>query len=88
MSNENIPVLWFDSRGRGPDELALELRPFKAERDGAIPPFLGLRVRAGALVIGAAEMVDGGFLLGRETVVELHRRLGDWLEANAAKARS
>lgn len=78
---DTIPVLWFDSSGRGPDELALELHPFPAELDGKIPAFLGIRVRAGDIVIGASALVDGGFNLGREQATELHRQLGAWLGA-------
>jgi hypothetical protein len=74
-----IPVLWFDRRGCGPDELELELAPFAAEKDGAIPATLGLRVRAGELVIGAEPLVDGGFNLARGQVAELHEQLGAWL---------
>jgi hypothetical protein len=32
-------------------------------------------------VIGAAGLIDGGFLLHREQVKELHRQLGQWLES-------
>lgn len=77
-----IPVLWFGPQGTGPDELALQLHPFPAELDGRIPASLGIRVRGGEIVIGAAAMVDGGFNLGREQVAELHRQLGAWLEDN------
>jgi hypothetical protein len=79
---DTIPVLWFDSRGCGPDELALDLHPFPAELDGAIPATLGIRVRAGDIVIGAGPLVDGGFNLHRDCAAELHRQLGAWLEAN------
>lgn len=86
MSNadDRIPVLWFDARGCGPDELALELHPFPAEAvmGGIIPAVLGIRVRAGDLVIGAGPLVDGGFNLHRDGAAELHRQLGAWLEAN------
>jgi hypothetical protein len=75
-----IPVLWFGPKGTGPDEMALQLHPFPAELDGRIPASLGIRVRGGEIVIGAASMVDGGFNLGREQVVELHHQLGEWLE--------
>lgn len=37
---DTIPVLWFDAKGCGPDELALELHPFPSELDGRIPAFL------------------------------------------------
>jgi len=79
-----IPVLWFNSKGHGPDELALQLHPFPAELEGRIPAHLGLRVRSDGLVIGADQLVDGGFNLHREQVEDLHRQLGAWLEANPA----
>lgn len=82
MSNERIPVLWFDREGCGPDELALELHHFPAQTDMDIPAWLGLRVRARGIVINAAKMVDGGLNLHREQVVELHAQLGKWLEEN------
>jgi hypothetical protein len=77
-----IPVLWFDSREMGPDELALELHPFPEEKSGAIPASLGIRVRASGIVIGAGALVDGGFNLHRDQVAELHRQIGAWLEGN------
>ncbi len=77
-----IPVLWFNSTGSGPDEMALELRPFKSEKGGAIPATLGVQVRVAGLVIVGIDMVDGGFYLHRDQVAELHRQLGEWLEAN------
>lgn len=80
---DRIPVLWFNSRGCGPDELALELHPFPAEFGGRIPAYLGLRVRGDGLVIGAGALVDGGFNLGREQVEQLHRALGAWLNQGA-----
>ncbi len=87
ISTEVVPVLWFDAKGRGPDELAFQLHPFPAERDGAIPASLGIRVRAGELVIGAGSLVDGGFNLGREQVETLYRLLGQWLGVAADKER-
>lgn len=82
MSDDRIPALWFDAKGCGPDELALQLHPFASEMDGEIPASLGIRVRAGELVIGAGPLVDGGFNLHRDQVAELHRQLGAWLEEN------
>lgn len=79
--SERVQALWFDSRGYGPDELALELSPFPSEKDGAIPASLGIRVRAGAIVIGAVGMLDGGFHLSRQDAAELHRQIGEWLES-------
>jgi len=89
-----ISALWFDAKGHGPSELALQLHPFAAEKDGAIPASLGLRVRMdqhefGAMAMpNAAVLVDSGFNLGREKVVELHRALGEWLEANPSSGAS
>lgn len=77
-----IPVLWFNAKGMGPDELTLELQSFASEMGGRTPAFLGIRVRAFGLVIGGAPLVDGGFNLHRDQVAELHRQMGAWLEAN------
>lgn len=77
-----IPVLWFDAKGMGPDEFALEFQSFPSDMGGRIPAFLGIRVRAAGLVIAGASLVDGGFNLHRDQVAELHRQLGAWLEAN------
>jgi hypothetical protein len=77
-----IPVLWFDSRGCGPDEFRIQLHDFPPDALAGGEPHLGIRVRAGGLVIGAAAMVDGGFYLGREQSADLHRQLGEWLEKN------
>ena len=77
-----ITALWFDRDGCGPDVLAFELHPFRAEKDGKIPASLGLRVRAEDIVINAEPMIDGGFKLGIEQVEELCRRLGEWLTEN------
>lgn len=48
MSAEPIPVLWFDSKGCGPDEFALQLNPRPELRDGdeiICKPTLGLMIR-------------------------------------------
>ena len=48
--HEPIPVLWFDKKGCGPDEMALQLNPLSAMMDGEhmiAPATLGLMVRAG-----------------------------------------
>jgi len=79
---ERIPVLWFDRRGCGPDQFAIELHPFPAELEGKIPAHLGLRVRAGDAVIVGGDLIDGGFYIGREQAEQLHHGLGAWLEAN------
>ena len=80
----HVPALWFDKQGCGPSELAIELRPFPSERNGAIPAMLGLRIRVGdqngGFVYGdATDMVDGGFLLHVDQVREFHHRLALWL---------
>jgi hypothetical protein len=79
-----IPALWFTADGGGPDSLALQLHPFPAEMDGAIPAWLGIRVRAGDLptAFNAAPLIDGGFNLDRASAAELHAQLGAWLEAH------
>ncbi len=81
MTND-IHALWFDHRGHGPSEFRLELHPFASEMDGEIPATLGIRVRAGDLVIAGGDLVDGGFNLHRSMAEELHRQLGAWLKAN------
>ena len=89
-----IPALWFDAKGYGPSELALQLHPFAAEKDGAIPASLGLRIRMdqhefGAMAMpNAAVLIDSGFNLGREQVYELHRALGEWLAATSSSGAS
>ncbi len=85
-ASTDITVLWFDRKGCGPDEFRLELNAFPSEKDGAIPAYLGMRVRAGDLVIGAGALVDGGFILGHESAAELHRQLGEWLAATKTEA--
>jgi hypothetical protein len=81
-------VLWFDSNGCGPDHFYLEVYPFKELRDGdelVAAASLGLRVRAGDLVILGRGMIDGGFNLDREQVDRLHQQLGAWLANTPAK---
>lgn len=63
-STGRVPVLWFDARGCGPDQFYLEIHPFKEIRDGedlVAEASLGLRLRAGDLVIVGRGMIDGGF---------------------------
>lgn len=81
-STGRVPALWFDSKGCGPDHFYLEVFPFKELRDGdklVAPPSLGLRLRAGDLVILGRGMIDGGFNMERAQIAELHRQLGAWL---------
>lgn len=86
MTDDNrislIPALWFDRRGCGPDELALELHHFPSDLGGRIPAYLGIRVRASGLVIGAGPLIDGGFNVDRDGAADLHRQIGAWLAAN------
>lgn len=76
-----IPALWFTPEGYGPSEIALRLHPFPAARPGRIPASLGLRVvlPSADAIVYVSGLVDGGFNLGREQVVELHRQIGEWL---------
>jgi len=78
--SEKIHVLWFDSKGCGPDQFHLQLKPMPP--DEGRPANLGLMVRAGELVILGRPMINGGFLVHRTQVAELHRQMGEWLEAN------
>lgn len=77
MSDKRIPVLWFSASGGGPDEFALELNEFPS---ADMANNLGLRVRGNGVVINGADLVDGGFMLGRKQVLALHAQLGGWLE--------
>lgn len=90
MSNKpndiTIPVLWFTAQGMGPSELALQLHPFPSEMEGRIPAALGIRVRSAPDgLVFVSDMVGGGFNLHRDQVAELHKQLGEWLAANAAR---
>ncbi len=81
-SQKNIPILWFDNRGSGPDHVELLLRSM-AEDD--YMPALGIQILAGSepgdLGIGevARRMLQGGFMIAPGPVAELHRRIGTWL---------
>lgn len=77
-----IEALWFNSKGHGPDELHLQLQHMPSQLDGKIPATLGLRVRAGDLVIGAGALVDGGFALHRTQAAKLAAQLEAWLAEN------
>lgn len=78
----DIPVLWFNKNGSGPDEMALQVIDFPPDRDGKIPARLGLRVQAGDLVIVGAPLIAGGFFMAREQAEALHGAIGKWLDAN------
>jgi hypothetical protein len=80
-TNKPIHALWFDRNGCGPDHFKIELQPMKQLKDGGdlvCPATLGLRLRAGELVILGASMIDGGFMLDRE---QLQKQIDAWLEA-------
>lgn len=78
----DIPVLWFNKNGSGPDEMALQVIDFPPDRDGKIPARLGLRVQPGDLVIVGASLLGGGFYMAREQAEALNGALSKWLEAN------
>lgn len=76
----DIPVLWFNKEGTGPDEMALQVIDFPI--DGKNPARMGLRVRRERLVIVGEPLVDGGFFMDRDQAERLHGAIGKWLEAN------
>lgn len=97
MSAPGTPIsaLWFDHKGCGPSELALQIFPIDSAMDGAIPASLMLRVKAetdpnGDAIIyeTAGPLIDSGFGLEREQVEELHRQTGGWLAATATSLAS
>lgn len=82
MPYPRIPVLYFDKDGLGPDELALEvanLRKYKPTDTAQ----LNIRIRKHGMVMRAD--VDGGYMMDRDTVAELHSQLTQWLSENPAK---
>lgn len=88
--HDPIPVLWFNCRGSGPDEFALQLNPLDKLMDGdrlVAPPTLGLMIRPGELVLLGREMINGGFQMDRAGVAKLHAQMGAWLAANPEDAR-
>lgn len=99
MNYPKIPALWFDARGCGPSDLALEV----SNQDHGHPriaPTLGLRIRVNgdtdgsgrllsdrAIVYAAAsELVDSGFMLSRDQVAALHKQFGAWLDGTTETA--
>lgn len=88
MPNDNrsrVPVLWFDRNGCGPDHLFLEVTPQAALQEGPdliAPASLGLRIRGGELVLMGQAMLDGGFMIDRQSVATLHQEIGKWLSHN------
>ena len=89
-SNEIIPVgpaLFFDGNGCGPDHVELTVSALRSLPD--IPGSGGL-----ALTVSVADgeigmlVKEGGFCIKRDTIAELHRKLGEYLghasEHNAA----
>lgn len=89
MPAEPISVLWFDSKGCGPDEFALQLNPLPELKDGdevICKPTRGLMIRPRQVVILGRAMINGGFQMHRASVADLHRQLGEWLTANPENA--
>jgi hypothetical protein len=91
MSTENKPpvdpdaptiyVNYFDRNGYGPTTLRVSLYTF-APMGIYERPTLGLQFKAQGLSV-IESPAGGGMHFGpRENVVELHRQLGAWLEAN------
>lgn len=76
-----IPALYFDADGLGPDQLTLEVCPFRG--DEVIAASLSLRVRSNGLVMRA--QVGGSYFMEREQVAALHKALGAWLDQTPAK---
>ena len=82
MSDVKVYALWFDSRGCGPDHFRLEVVPMPKLMDGedvVSEATMGIRLRAGELVINGQSMIDGGFMMDREQASELYRQIGEWL---------
>lgn len=75
-----VPVLWFDAKGRGPDEFLLEITRMVDKDKEAIPTTIGVRVRAGGMVIMGAPLIDGGFMIDLESARMLRDALGAVLE--------
>ncbi len=76
-----IHALFFDSKGNGPDDIAVSLKPLRKFKDSDSTS-LGIMVDEYPPRGFTRMVAPGGFLLARASVVELHRRLGAWLEAN------
>lgn len=81
-----IPALWFDSKGCGPSDLALQLRTFDAE--GGCPAFLGIKIRTNPnphpiVYAQAGSLVESGFSMQSEQVADLYGQLGEWLASVA-----
>ena len=81
-----IYALYFDKNGCGPAPLSLALRNFPAvcERD---EDHLGVQFKAEGLSI-IASPAEGGLCMSREDVEQLHRKLGEWLNARASKSET
>ncbi|HET9063726.1 MAG TPA: hypothetical protein VFO62_10595 [Candidatus Binatia bacterium] len=89
MSNEPIFVTWMDANGHGPDSLALTLEHWPPPEVAAklshpeLHTALHIVINATRPEIYACDvsaMVGGALMLHVETVKELHKRLGLWLE--------
>lgn len=94
MSDEKkpaVPALWFDKDGCGPDCLAIRPHHFKSKvmpSGGLIEATLGLRIESRpdslpVLLESGRRMVEGGFVMDRESVQQLAAGLDDWLEVTA-----
>jgi hypothetical protein len=92
-----IGALWFDAQGCGPTAWSIRVQPFDTEldRETDMAQQLGIRVHGPREGINKAllavspthrALLDGGFLLGRDSVEALHRQLGAWLAAHPAEA--
>jgi hypothetical protein len=91
VNHEGIPVQWYDSKGCGPTHFALQIEDCS---HGLRKPLLMIAVVAGdeltaedlALLPRHKAVLDGGLSLGREAVADLHRRIGEWLDAHPETA--
>jgi len=81
-----IPVLYFDARGHGPDDLTLGLESVDLRIPGETA-MLGLRVwpamEDDGLALGLIP-TGGGFAFDRQGAEILWREIGEWLAKNPA----
>jgi hypothetical protein len=93
-----IPALWFDARGCGPSEIALQVQTLD-HKHPKIPDTLCLRIRVDGdadaslplqsrpfVYATASELVDSGFMLHHDHAVALHAQIGAWLAAHPIPA--
>lgn len=76
-------ALFFTERGTGPDAVDLTVadHPPTLEVPGSGGLFLNIRIPEGDF---AMNVVDGGFVMKRETVERLYNEIGVWLAARSA----